>query len=273
MFSRHYHLAQVNVARMIAPLDSSVMAGFVAQLQAVNALADTSPGFVWRLTTPEGDATAVRAYEDPLILFNLSVWESVEALKDFTYASGHRGPLRDRAKWFEPPSQAHLALWWVPAGHIPGVEEAVERLEFRRAHGDTAVTFSFAKPHPMPDEPSADPALPAFDLDQRLFVPAANTPNGDADRGTRFHYRQCGARIWATYSGGRVRFGGLVAVADNQGRLDMRYHHVAGEALRTGAAIATTERLSDGRIRLLEEWQWTNGDRSRGSSVVEEVRS
>lgn len=149
----------------------------------------------------------------------------------------------------------------------------MERLEFRRRRGDTAVAFSFAKPFPMPDEPSADPAPPAFDLDQRLFVSAANTPNGDSDSQTRFRYRQRGARIWAIYSGGRVRFGSLVAVADREGRLDMRYHHVAGEALRTGACVATTEQLSDGRIRLLEEWQWTNGDRSQGRSVVEEVRA
>ena len=155
---RHYHLAQVNIARMVAPLDSPVMAEFVAPLPVVNALADRSPGFVWRLKTPEGNATAVEAYDDPLILFNLSVWESVEALKQFTYTSGHRGPLRDRAKWFERPTQAHLALWWIPTGHLPGVREAVERLEFRRAHGDTAVAFSFAKPYPAPEEPSADPA-------------------------------------------------------------------------------------------------------------------
>ena len=101
-----------------------------------------------------------------------------------------------------------------------------------------------------------------------------NTPNGDVSGDTRFHYRQRGGRVWATYSGGRVRFGSLVAVGDLAGRLDMRYHHVApGDALRTGTCIATPELLSDGRIRLLEEWQWTNGDRSSGRSVVEEVRA
>src|SRR5262245_10198110 len=107
MPSRYYHLAQANVARMVAPLDSPAMAGFVAQLATVNALADRSPGFVWRLATAEGDATAVRAYEDPLILFNLSVWESIESLRAFTYQGGHVGPLRDRARWFERPSGAN----------------------------------------------------------------------------------------------------------------------------------------------------------------------
>src|ERR1035441_5962077 len=88
MRSPHYHLAQVNIARMRAPLDSPVMSDFAAQLSAVNAAADRSPGFVWRLATAEGDATAVRAYDDPLILFNLSVWESVEALREFMYNGG-----------------------------------------------------------------------------------------------------------------------------------------------------------------------------------------
>ena len=186
MLSRHYHLAQVNIARMLAPLDSPALADFVAQLAPVNDLADHSPGFVWRLQ----DATSVRPYDDPMILPNLSVWDSVETLKEFAYKSGHVVPLRDRAKWFERPQQAHLALWWIPAGHIPTVQEAVERLEFRRKHGDTAVAFSIATPYPAPDEPSADPIPPAVNLDQRFFVSAANTPNGDASGDTRFHYRQ-----------------------------------------------------------------------------------
>jgi len=273
MRSRHFHLAQVSIARMRAPLVSPAMAEFAAQLPAVNAAADRSPGFVWRLATPDGDAAAVRAYDDPLILFNLSVWESVEALKAFTYNGGHLAAFRDRASWFERPAEAPLALWWIPAGHLPGVEEAVERLAFRREHGDTAVAFPLARPSPNPEEPSADPVAMAVNLDQRLFVSSAKTPNGDADGDTRFRYRQSGARIWATYGGGRVRFGALVAVGDGQGRLDMRYHHVGpGGALRTGAWIATPELLPDGRVRLTEEWQWTNGDRSRGRSVVEEVR-
>lgn len=156
MALRHYHLAQVNLGRMLAPLDSPTMAGFVAQLPVVNALADASPGFVWRLQTPEGDATAVQAYDDPLILFNLSVWESLEALKSFTYASGHLAVFRDRTKWFERPTQAHLAMWWIPAGHLPTVQEAVARLAFRREHGDTALAFSFANPYPQPEELAAD---------------------------------------------------------------------------------------------------------------------
>ncbi|HEV8148334.1 MAG TPA: DUF3291 domain-containing protein [Bryobacteraceae bacterium] len=150
--SARFHLAQINVARMLAPLDSPAMAEFVALLTVVNAEADASLGFVWRLQTPDGDATSVQAFDDPMVLVNMSVWESPETLKAFAYQSGHRGPLRDRSKWFELPKQPHLALWWIPAGHTPTVQEGIERLEYRRAHGDTEHAFSFAKLFPEPHE-------------------------------------------------------------------------------------------------------------------------
>jgi hypothetical protein len=145
----HYYLAQVNVGRIVAPLDSEAMAGFVAQLDEINALAERSPGFVWRLK----DSTGVQAYEDPLILVNISVWEPVEALRQYVYKSGHAAPLRDRSKWFEKPSQAHMAMWWVPVGHVPSVEEALERLEYRRNWGDSPRAFSFGKAYAEPEEP------------------------------------------------------------------------------------------------------------------------
>ena len=143
--SAGWHLAQVNVARMRAPLEDPVMSAFVEQLDFVNALADRSPGFVWRLQTESGNATDVRAYEDALILFNVSVWESLEALRAYVYGSAHREPLRERKQWFVPMDTAHLALWWVPAGHRPSVEEATERLEHLRRHGPGPTAYSFAK--------------------------------------------------------------------------------------------------------------------------------
>jgi hypothetical protein len=264
----HYHLAQVNVARMLAPFDSPQLAPFVAQIDAVNAEADRAPGFVWRLL----DASSVRTGGDPLILFNLSVWESADALKRYTYSAGHVQAFRARSDWFEKPTKPHLAMWWIPAGHIPSIEEAVERLEFRRAHGDTEAAFSFSSLCPAPDAPAAEPASPPVNLDGRIFVTGENTANGDAGGDTRFEYRQHGARVWATYRGGLVRFGSLVAVGDRQGRLDMRYQHVSADgALRTGMCVSIPELLPDGRVRLVEEWQWTNGDRSRGRSVLEEI--
>lgn len=274
MPSSHYHLAQVNIGRVVAPMDSPEMAGFVSQLQPINALADRSPGFVWRLQTASGNATDIQPYDDPWININMSVWESVETLREFVYKSGHIVPLRDRLKWFEKPTQAHMAMWWIPAGHIPSVEEAKDRLQFRRAHGDTAVAFSFAQPYPAPEEPLADPVTPPVSFDNRMFSLSQTTPNGDCDSDTRFHYRQHGARVWATYQGGGVQFGSLVAIGDPHGRLDMRYHHVdLSGRLRTGTCQATPELLPDGRLRLLEEWRRTNGDLSQGQTVVEEIRA
>src|SRR5215470_7362234 len=130
-----YQLAEVNIARMLAPLDSPLMAEFVAQLDTINALADTSPGFVWRLQTSEGNATALRPYEDDLILVNLSLWASLADLSAFVYKSRHRHVLQQRSQWFERLNEFYVALWWIPPGHIPTVQEAKERLDYLRTHG------------------------------------------------------------------------------------------------------------------------------------------
>jgi hypothetical protein len=117
-----FHLSEFNIARMKASLDDPLMAEFVRLLADVNAAADSSPGFVWRLQTDEGDATGIRAYDDPLML-NLSVWETVESLKEYTYRSLHATPFRKRKEWFEPFDGPSLVLWWIPKGKIPTVEE------------------------------------------------------------------------------------------------------------------------------------------------------
>lgn len=118
-----YHLAEINIARMRAPLSDPLMAGFVAQLAPVNALADQSPGFVWRLQSEGGDATGIRPYGDAPLLVNMSVWESVEHLRAYVYHSAHTGVLRDRAQWFEKMDGAYYALWWVPKGVHPTAGE------------------------------------------------------------------------------------------------------------------------------------------------------
>lgn len=138
-----HRLAQVNVAHMRAALDNPLMEGFVARLEPLNALADSMPGFVWRLQTDEGDATSVRAFDDPLILVNLSVWESVEALETYIYRSDHLSALQQRAEWFDRPKKSPFALWWVVSDHIPSVEEAKARLEMLWQHGPTADAFTF----------------------------------------------------------------------------------------------------------------------------------
>ena len=138
-----YHLAQINIARMLAPIDDPIMAEFVAQLPPINAVADGSPGFVWRLQSESGDATSIKVYDDDFIIVNLTVWESVDALREYVYKSAHQGVLRDRKRWFQKFDGPYYALWWMPAGHIPSAEEGKERLDHLREHGDSAYGFSF----------------------------------------------------------------------------------------------------------------------------------
>ena len=166
MAASDWHLAQVNVAVLRAPLDSPRLAGFVELLDPVNALADRSPGFVWRLQTEDGDATAIRAFEDDRIIVNLSVWASLEALGEFVYASGHLDVLRRRHEWFEKMAEAHLALWWIPAGTTPTVEEAKGSLEVLRERGPSPDAFTLREPFEPPD--GTESVRP----DDRWFCPA-----------------------------------------------------------------------------------------------------
>jgi len=145
-----HHLAQVNIARMVAPLDSPVMAGFVAKIDEFNLLADRSPGFVWRFQNDSGNATYLRPYDDDRIIFNLSVWETPDHLKAYVYRTGHADLVRQRQQWFEHSDEAVLALWWIPAGHRPTVDEAKERLAHLRSHGTSARAFGFRQIFPAP---------------------------------------------------------------------------------------------------------------------------
>lgn len=149
----NYHLAQVNMGRIKAPLDSEIMSGFMSRLDEINALADRSPGFVWRLQTSAGNATYFRPYpEDDSILLNMSVWESMETLKHYVYRTVHAELLRQRHEWFEKFSGMYLALWWVPAGHIPSVDEAKKRVAHLNAHGPTQFAFNFKAPFDADDD-------------------------------------------------------------------------------------------------------------------------
>ncbi len=151
-----FHLAQVNIGRIRAPLEHPVMDGFRSQLDVINALADRSPGFVWRLQTEEGNAMAIRPFADERMAINMSVWESLDALQHFVYRSAHVGPLRDRKQWFEPIEGPILALWWIPAGHIPTVTEALERLQHLKEHGPCPEAFTFRKSFPSPGDASVE---------------------------------------------------------------------------------------------------------------------
>jgi hypothetical protein len=154
-----YHLAQLNIGIIRGPMDSPIMAEFAANLARINALAEQSPGFVWRLQTPAGDATAIRPFPDPNMLVNLSVWHDVASLRDFVYRSAHVEIMRRRKEWFERMAEAYYVLWWIRRGHTPGVDEAIARLDMLRAKGPTADAFSFGSAFPPPDAaPSTAPA-------------------------------------------------------------------------------------------------------------------
>jgi len=147
-----YHVAQVNIGRILAELDDPIMAGFVQRLEEINALADASPGFVWRLQTNDGNATYFRPFKDERTLLNMSVWENVEALRQYVYRSTHRELLRQRHSWFEKFAGAYAALWWVPAGHIPGIDEAKRRIAHLDAHGATEFAFTFQTVFPVDEQ-------------------------------------------------------------------------------------------------------------------------
>jgi hypothetical protein len=160
-----FHIAQVNIALPREPLDAPLLAEFVAALAPVNAAADAAPGFVWRQQTEDGDATAIRAFGDERLIVNLSVWESVQALRAFAYANReHIDVLRRRREWFEQLGEAHMVLWWVPAGHEPTVREAEQRLARLRAIGPSPEAFTFRQHFSAPD----DAANGAFSDDREL---------------------------------------------------------------------------------------------------------
>ena len=141
-----WHLAQVNIGRARGAMTDAVMWGFAVRLEEINALAERTPGFVWRLQTEDGDATAIRPYGDERIMINMSVWADLESLRGYVFRSAHAAVMRQRQEWFERFEGIYLALWWVPAGHRPTVEEAVSRLGHLQAHGPTPFAFSFQQP-------------------------------------------------------------------------------------------------------------------------------
>ena len=169
MSDQRWQLAQLNVGRLLAPVESDVIEGFREQLDPINALADADPGLVWRLQTEDGNATSIRPTEDDLFLINMSVWRSIEALRAFTYTTAHTAVLRQRRSWFEQLAEAHLVLWWVPAGHVPTVDEAMERLDHLRTHGPTAAAFTFRAPF-APE--ALDPGDPLVDAELCWPLPA-----------------------------------------------------------------------------------------------------
>ena len=154
-----YELAQLNIGIIRGAMDSPVMAEFAANLDRINALAESMSGFVWRLQTDEGDATAIRPFEDEKMLVNMSVWSDVESLNQYVYKSGHVEIMRRRREWFERMSEAFLVLWWIPSGHRPSIAEAITKLDYLRKNGPTAEAFTFRQTFPPPDAKQSHPTV------------------------------------------------------------------------------------------------------------------
>ena len=140
-----YHLAQLNIGRVLGAMDSEIMYGFASRLDEINALADTAEGFVWRLQTDEGNATSIHVFDDDMLLINMSVWESIEALHNYAYKTAHAELLRDRKQWFSQLGKPHMVLWWIEAGHIPTTDEAKTKLELLTEQGASPLAFTFTK--------------------------------------------------------------------------------------------------------------------------------
>ena len=144
-----YHLAQINIGTIKAPMDAPEIAGFADNLDRINALAEAQPGLVWRLTGEGNNATDLAVFDDPLMLINMSVWTDLDALAAFVYRSDHRLIMRRRAEWFHK-MELYTGLWWMPVGHQPTPHEGIERLALLRRLGPSPQAFTFKIPFPAP---------------------------------------------------------------------------------------------------------------------------
>jgi hypothetical protein len=161
--SAAFQLAQLNIGTFREVPESPVNADFFDSLDRINAIADTAPGFVWRLVGDGGNATEFRVFEDPNTLLNMSVWTDLASLGAFVYRSGHVEVMRRRHEWFAP-TEDFMVMWWVPAGHIPDITEARQRLDLLRSKGPTPEAFTFRQPFPSPGEAEIQPVLPVLPL-------------------------------------------------------------------------------------------------------------
>ena len=145
-----FHLAQLNIAKAVDDMDSDTLAPFVAQLDEINALAEASPGFVWRLKDESGNATSINVFDDPRLIINMSVWEGIEPLSDFVYKTAHTKVMARRREWFHVMEEAYHVLWWIDVGTEPTLEEAKSRLRHLEENGASEFAFTFKSPFPKP---------------------------------------------------------------------------------------------------------------------------
>lgn len=138
-----YHLAQINIAHLVAPVDDPKVADFINALDEINRLAEHSKGFIWRLVGDGGNATDIRISDDPQLLVNMSVWQDIDSLYQYVYKSDHHQFFRRRREWFTRWEKPSPVLWWIPAGHQPTLEEAMDRIDYLAEHGATVFAFDF----------------------------------------------------------------------------------------------------------------------------------
>jgi hypothetical protein len=148
----NYQIAEINIARMKGVnINDPIMKEFVDNLDSVNALAENSVGFVWRLKDDTNNATNLNPYNDEQVIINVSVWESIETLETYVYKTVHTDFLKRRREWFQAFGKVYTAIWWIPKGHFPTIQEAVDRLDYLQKNGATEYVFDFRKKYSPPD--------------------------------------------------------------------------------------------------------------------------
>ncbi|MFP5489357.1 MAG: GNAT family N-acetyltransferase [Acidimicrobiia bacterium] len=250
------HVAQINIGTMVAPTDDPVVAEFMAALDRVNAIADSAPGFVWRLQTDEGNATDIHVFPDPLQLVNMSVWEGVDALRAYVYRSEHIDFFRRRAEWFRPDGK-RVALWHVAPGELPELDEAVRRVEFQERHGSTAYSFGFARP-PAPltfevtdlDDPETLGLV--YRLNDELAAVAVEPGENHFDLTTAEVTGDAGRMIRARYDGRLVGCGAVRRIEPRVGEIKRMYVDASYRGSKFGAALLDQLELAATRLGLDE---------------------
>lgn len=250
------HVAQINIGTMLAATDDPLVAEFMDNLERINAIADTAPGFVWRLQTDSGNATEIQIFPNPLTLVNMSVWESADALKEYVYRSDHVEFFRRRAEWFQPDAK-RVALWHVPAGTIPELDEAVRRVEFLERNGATPYAFGFAKPPlPLVFEATTPDDGDTADLIERLnheLAVVATHPNENHFRLTSDEVTgDRGRMVRARYGEQLVGCGAVRTVGEGVGEIKRMFVDPAFRGSKFGAAILDQLELHARRLGLRE---------------------
>ena len=225
---------------MVAAADDPRVAEFMDALDEVNALAEAAPGFVWRLQDDSGNATSIQLFADPLALVNMSVWKSVETLRDYVYRSGHVGFFRRRAEWFRPEGK-RVALWWVPGGSLPDVADGVRRVEFRERHGDSPYAFGFARPAPplLIEAVALDDAAVSGligrlnDQLAAMYEPGQNHFGLDPESVTGDR----GVLLRATYDGVAVGCGAVRRIDEGRFEVKRMFVDPSARGLKIGAAL------------------------------------